>query len=109
MPTYEFECPSCKVCKEVFIRITEIEDDINWPKCFHCGDGEQIMKQIIRTTPAICIPGHMTHDGITKVLIGKGDNRKKEDCRVPINIIDKKPDGSFKVTRIGNKKDIENE
>lgn len=100
MPTYEFKCLSCELYYEIIIRLKDYDDCE--PKCGECGSK---LSRYFGTPPNFKIPANCTYDG--KVRIGGGNNRK--ELQVPINIVDEKPDGTYKVTRIGKKSDIENE
>lgn len=65
------------------------------------------MVQHMGSAPNFCIGAKHTYNGVTKVSGGTSSSKKIAD--VPINIIDEKPDGGYKVTRIGKKGDIEND
>ena len=94
MPTYEYICPKCS--KEFDILVTM---KVKAESQFTCDVCEVDLTQEIRTAPPINIPYHMQASPSTK----------KAKARVPINIIDHKPGGGYTVTRIGQKKDIEND
>jgi hypothetical protein len=59
------------------------------------------MTRFIGTAPGLVIPPNMRAT--------LSDNYYGKEAQVPINIIDEKPDGGYRVTRIGKKKDIEND
>ncbi len=86
------------------MRISELDDYEG--KCTSCKDTQ--LKRVFLTPPNMTIPANMTHDGTTKVIGSPRGHNKR--LPVPINIIDEKPDGGYKVTRIGNTKaDIDND
>jgi len=95
MPLYELNCPQCSREYEALLKISEYESHD-----LHCLDCSVKLQRHFRTPTATHIPHHMQ---------AAPNMNKREDARVPINIVDKYPDGTCKVTRIGNKKDIENE
>lgn len=97
------KCPECLEHITVKISISEYDNYIATASCeVHQGVK---MTQVILTPPNFVLPASVTYNG--KVKVTGGNNRST--ARVPINIIDHMPDGSTKVTRIGDKKDIENE
>lgn len=100
MPTYEFDCTGCGQEYEKFLKIS---DDKNLT-CEACNSP---LKQVMRTANNFVIPGNCTYNGITKV--SGGSSKGANEARMPINIIDEKPGGGYKVTRIGQKKDIDND
>lgn len=104
MPTYELICPNCKTEYEIVRTVKQFEELYGKTDCDDC-EGSFLVRHY-RTPPNFTIPAHSAYNGVTKVSGGSG---KKEEASVPINIIDKNPDGSCKVTRIGRKKDIEND
>lgn len=108
MPRYDFECSKCNHTHEANISFSLREDYVKKNKCPKCSAKKLV--QVILTAPAMDLPASMSFDGKKKFL-GSGQTTYKEDktARVPINIIDEKPGGGYTVTRIGSKKDIENE
>ena len=103
MPIYEWACGKCGFETELLLKLAERETyKETCPKC-----KSRKYKQKI-SAPMVVLPQGMTHDAPRKV-IGKGISSSKQEARIPINIIDDNPDGSFKITRIGAKKDIDNE
>ena len=90
----------CIVCQEIR------EYKLNTAKkCKGCGLSGKLTDWLI--PPNFTIPANCTYDGKAKCSSSTG---QKQQAIVPINIIDKNPDGSVaKVTRIGKKSDIENE
>ena len=107
MPTYEFICPKCKKEYEFTCSISKYEEwqsDASQVVCDDCPDTEIVRHY--RTPPNFKIPAQSSYNGVTKI---SGSSGNKEELNEPINIIDKQPDGSCKVTRIGRKQDIENE
>ncbi len=105
MAIYDFACTECPI--EMTVQLSFAEHDTfkeQGVKCLDCGAP---MRQVLGVTN-VTIPGSCTHDGKTKVLGGvSGGRKKKEGLDSPINIWDKKDDGSYKVTRIGKKGDID--
>ena len=97
---YEFICNDCDLVYEVEMKMSEYTSDGH--SCQNCQGS---LSRYFGTPPNFVIPGNMTHDG--KVKVSGGNN--KQILQVPINIIDEKPGGGYKVTRIGQKKDIDNE
>ena len=93
MPTYELICPSCRDRVEAVLSMAEFD-------AFkaRCRDCKVVYEREFRSSPAIIIPQHMQ---------SAPNMAKKELASVPINIIDDKGDGSYRVTRIGKKGDIE--
>lgn len=99
---YSFRCDPCDSIFD--IRMSLAEHDAGNQKCPDCsGDVWQYMG----TAPVVHLPASMTYNGQLKVIDGKP--ARKEPSRVPINIIDEKPDGSCRVTRLGRKQDIDND
>ncbi len=101
MPTYEFICNKCGEQTDLFMTV-KAYSSFAGEQCV-CGGG---LERTFVTPGNFSIPAHMSHDGQIKVSGGKGPDK---EARVPINIIDENPDGSYKVTRIGKKKDIDND
>lgn len=95
MPTYEFECTECKDVFSIFMRMADL-DEVK----VECSSCNKPAKQIILTPISVSIPHHMQ---------ACPSFDKKEKARLPINIIDEKPEGGYKVTRIGKKSDIDND
>lgn len=100
MPTYSFECKACLAILDKFMKMSDPHPTI----CPSCAS--ESLSQVILDTPMMVIPGNCTHDGITKVV---GTSNRNQKLNVPINIIDDLPGGGKRVTRIGSKRDIENE
>lgn len=70
--------------------------DIDKQSCPEC---HRSLSQVLLSPPGVTIPlKHKACQGLNKA----------EEAIVPINIIDPKPDGSCRVTRIGKKTDVEN-
>ena len=88
MPIYPTICPKCHADHEFFVKMSEYDDWISIVKCDFCDD--QLLKRVY--TP------HSV-----------GHKVSNNQLRVPVNLYDYAPDGSLKVTRIGQKKDVENE
>jgi hypothetical protein len=98
MATYEMICTKCNQEYDIEMRMSEYgKKSIPCMKCL------TPLERHHKSPPNFKIPSNMTFDGQVKVSGGKGS--KKEKPRVPINIIDEKPDGSYKVSRIGPGKD----
>lgn len=95
MPTYEFACPQCKAEFDVILKISEYDTSV--VECETCN--VQAVREI-RTPISYEIPYNMQ---------AAPNYDKKEKSRVPINFIDEKPDGSYRVTRVGSKADINND
>ena len=104
LPTYEYICPNCQAEYDIFMTISQFTRDGQEQPCESCGDAK--LQRHYRTPNNFTIPANMTYNGIAKTSGGTG---KKQQSRVPINIIDEKPGGGYKVTRIGSKADINNE
>lgn len=92
MAVYEFKCNSCDELYEFSLPIRDY--DRSEFICLHCNAQ---LTRYYSCAPNLSIPYNMQA------------SPKKEAPRVPINIIDEKPGGGYKVTRIGKKSDIENE
>ena len=95
MPTYEFRCPKCSKEFDVVMRMSELDESV--VTCTQCSVSAV---QHFRTACNVAIP--QNHQAAPNM-------DKSEKARVPINIIDEKPDGGYKVTRIGRKEDIHND
>lgn len=91
MPVYEYECQKCGKYIRDFHSIAE-HSKVLKDKC--CGD----LHQVIISAPLVSTPTSRQ----SATYHGK-------EARVPLNIIDEKPDGTYRVTRIGKKSDIEND
>lgn len=102
MPTYEFECKKCEKQFDITMKISDYSE-----ATLECNDCLIELERVFLTPPNFTIPSNCTYDGITK--ISGGSKKGRNVARQPINIIDHNPDGSVKVTRIGQKKDIDNE
>ena len=104
MPTYDIKCTKCDHFTSY--RGSVKDYDIIKSGKILCDKCHEPMEQYIGTPPSFAIGACHTYNGITKVSGGSG---KKPESDVPINIIDEKPDGSYRVTRIGKKSDIDND
>lgn len=94
MPTYEFRCNGCDTEFDVNMKMSDY--DTSTVTCEKC-DLPAIRD--FRTPTNVEIPTHM-----------QASPNVSKKARLPINFIEEKADGSgYKVTRIGQKKDIENE
>ena len=100
MPLYEMRCPNCNAEYEVAMRMSEVGE-----REIPCEDCQTIIVRHYRTPVSFAMPADFTYDGKIKT----SGRTLKEQQRVPVNIIDENPDGSYKVTRIGSKKDIDND
>ena len=89
------KCPECD--REFDIQLKLADYDKSEISCESCSTA---LVRHFRSAPKINIPMHMQ---------ASPNMSKKSQARVPINIIDEKPDGGYRVTRIGEKSDIENE
>lgn len=109
MPQYDFQCVTCGDVQEKILKYSEYDAyKASKPACEVCGKGH--LERAILTAPAMDLPAHMSHDGKSKFLGSRQIEYKGEkQSRIPINIIDENPDGSCTVTRIGQKKDLDNE
>lgn len=96
MPTYEYECPKCKKQFDIISRVCDYGKYV-----LECEECLRELVRVINTPPSVSIPAHMRATTSSKYY-GK-------QARVPINLIDERPDGTVRVTRIGKKSDIENE
>lgn len=111
MPTYELKCKRCDAESELICRITDYDQALKKAYCKECHKQKVPKKDCrlerhYRSLTTVSLPAGFTYDGNAKVIDGK----KSGKLRMPINIIDEKPDGGYKVTRIGNTKaDIEND
>ena len=106
MPIYDFQCPLCGDVQEVIMSI----NDLGSTKVYCKEHTSQQCTQTFTQAPGMSIPANCSYNGQSKfIAAGKSSSCGKEPSVVPINIIDEKPDGSFKVTRIGKKSDIDNE
>lgn len=88
MPLYLYQCPKCGIRSEIQMTICELDTFMEY-----CKTCPKIKLRQIITAPNI----------ITGSYTGR------EQLNVPINIIEKQIDGSYNVTRIGKKSDIEND
>lgn len=105
--TYEYVCSECEEVSSFDWKMSEYDTkNKEISNCLHCNKGK--LSRLI-SVPNMIIPGGFSYNNQPKVLVGKRDLHHKEPLPVPINIIDEKPDGSYKVTRIGSKKDIHND
>lgn len=95
MPVYEMKCPQCS--QEFDIRMTLSEYSESSIACQSCS--KELVRHF-RSAPKVSIPYHMQ---------ASPNMNKKSTPIMPINIIDEKPGGGYKVTRIGRKSDIDNE
>ena len=100
MAIYDYICTdaSCSHMEEVRHPIME-DPEITCTKC-----GTSARKYL--SVGMVTIPGHAAASGEKKNIFGDG----KKTCHqaaVPINIIDEKPEGGYRVTRIGKKGDID--
>lgn len=101
MPIYEFHCGTCDIHLDINMSIS------NYCKFNkRCKKCKGSLERVFLTAPNFAIPASCTYNGVATVSGSKGETK---EARVPINIIDEKPDGSCTVTRIGKKADIENE
>lgn len=91
MPTYEMKCSCSDEIQEIWASMSEYDRGLL------CKCGAPLTRVFI-TAPAL----HGAENPEYKL-----GGREKAD--LPINIIDKKPGGGYKVTRIGKKKDIDND
>jgi hypothetical protein len=99
MPTYDFECGNCAtVCEQTMSMFARDALSENILRCPRCTEG--ILKQVIISCPMISIPGNMTHDGIHKIV---GTPNTKQVPIIPLQLKEEMPDGSIKITTIGNK------
>lgn len=109
MPAYDFKCPECEFEDEYILSYSRYDETKESPlKCPTC---QSDMIQVIGA-PCINIPASMTYNGQHKFVGStskKTNGIKKRDLQVPVNIIDEKPGGGYRVTRIGRKKDIDND
>lgn len=100
MPTYEFDCTGCGKETEKFLKVSESHE-------LTCEECNSPLKKVVRTANNFVIPSNCTYNGLTKV--SGGDRKSANVARQPLNIIDEKPGGGYKVTRIGQAKDIHND
>lgn len=99
MPIYEVFCGKCGSEEEVLCKFSELSS----AKCQKC---DSLFVQQYRTPRMATIPASFSYDGNVK-CVGSPKGHSKA-LRLPINFIDKKPDGGYRVTRIAsNKKDLE--
>ena len=91
MPTYEMKCSCSDKIQEVWATISEYDQGLT------CDCGKALSRVFV-TAPAL--------HGAENPEYKQG---RCEKADLPINIIDKKPGGGYKVTRIGKKKDIDND
>ena len=103
MPMYEMICPKCNHHVDILAKITEFDEKVKTAQCEEC---KETLSRYYDTPPNFTIGAKHTYNGQTKV---SGVSSRKQQSRVPINIIDEMPDGSTKVTRIGRKEDIHND
>lgn len=103
MPIYEMICPKCEQISNILAKITDYDDKVKNAKCTECSI---LLDRYFDTPPNFTIGAKHTYNGQTKV---SGVSSRKQQSRVPINIIDEMPDGSTKVTRIGRKEDVDND
>lgn len=96
MPTYEYDCEACGAQYDIYMKISD--KDAFKGSCEDCGG---VLEQSFRTPISMNIPAHMRATQSAEYY-GK-------QARIPLNLIDEKPDGSYRVTRIGQKKDIDND
>jgi len=108
MPTYDFKCFTCEMQFSQIMSFAEHDEfQENGMVCKSCGDGD--IRQVHLEAPSFSLPAGMSTPGSGPKFVGKGTSGKESNqSRVPINIFDEKPDGGYKVTRIGRKEDIDN-
>ena len=94
MPTYNYKC---LWCDHEFSMVLRMKDHASVTSCTKCA---KKAKQVVGL-PMVNIPQNMR-------ATDSSDYYGKQ-ASVPINICDEQPDGSYKVTRIGKKEDIDNE
>lgn len=95
MPTYQYKCPKCHKEFDIFLSLKDKLEAL-----VECEECLIELQSYCRTAPAVTIP--WSHQAAPNM-------EKKEDLRIPINIIDEKPDGGYRVTRVGTKTDVDNE
>jgi putative FmdB family regulatory protein len=95
MPIYEYKCSKCeseydiKISLEDYGKVTALCEECNIE-----------LDRYFATVPAVNIPEHMR---------ATPGNYHGKELNVPVNIINKKKDGGYRVTRIGKKSDIHND
>ena len=105
MPTYEMICTGCNIEYEISIKFRDYD---NMSKNTVCDECLEPLKRHFRTPANVTIPAHMAADGLLRCVGSLAGANKK--LRIPLNFIDQKPDGSYRITRIGNTKaDIDND
>jgi putative FmdB family regulatory protein len=107
MPTYTYKCNRCEHVSEKVLKLSE-HQKVFKEGCGNCGlegtcDGDLV--QIHLTAPGFEVKGMQSSGSKKRSSVATG----KDVASVPINIIDEKPDGGYKVTRIGKKGDIDGE
>lgn len=88
MPTYNMKCKSCETEMEVFASISEKEAGLKCP----CG-GPLVTNGFYAPVLRGAEPSDWKH-------------KKAEAPRVPINLINERPDGTSEVIRYGHKTDL---
>jgi putative FmdB family regulatory protein len=84
MPIYDFLCPHCKTTEEYFLNIKE-----DSPLCKKCHS------RLIKLVSASHFKFKNRKDAINPNSFKTGH---KQEPRLPINIVDRNADGSYKVT-----------
>lgn len=95
VPVYEMACPKCK--KEFDVRLSLHEYETATVECEDCLIE---LQRHFRSAPVVNIP--YQHQAAP-------ETSKKKGLPVPINIIDQKPGGGYRVTRLGSKSQIDND
>jgi putative FmdB family regulatory protein len=104
MPTYEMICSKCQQRVDITCKISEYDKMLKKSKCPEC---KKKLERFFESLPNMTIPANCTHDGYLKVVGSPKGSSKR--LPIPLNFIDEKPDGSYRITRIGDKKDIDND
>lgn len=95
MPMYKFSCPKCHNVFDVKLSMSDIgQVAVECDECLVEANREYV-------NPMVTVPANMRAT--------LSDNYYGKESRIPINIIDEKPDGGYRVTRIGKKGDLDNE
>jgi len=93
MPTFEYKCNDCEVIYDVVHTIAEVGSvEVNCETC------DTICHKVIMSAPNVDIPDNF-----------RAVPRTEKGLICPLNIFEPKPDGSYRVTRIGKKKDLDND
>jgi len=73
MPIYDFECPNCGICPDIWAKIAEVE-----LKCPKCG---KIMKRLISPSNIQCDYEYLDHNISATPLYIKSRQHRRQTMR----------------------------